>query len=243
MSIMSEEKILAKESLYRIAGWVLVVESLLIFVPMAILGQAINWPQSLGEPADVMLPLVAQNAAAVRFGYLIYLVYSILFWVVALLTIQVLSNRESNSIWLRIAVGFSVASMIARCLGIIRWLVAMPVLATLYTNPATSTQTREAIALVYRVLNDYAGSVGEILGVSLFAALWLAIVSWTILQTRIVPRWLGFLGLSSATLLVIQLVELFGIDLGAFITVSVGVLQVWFLLMGIALLRSTQLRH
>jgi hypothetical protein len=224
-----------QKSLYTIAGWLLIAESLLIFVPLSVLGSAINWPKSLSDPADKILPLLVENASAVRFGYLVYLVYSILFWVIASLTIQVLSDEESDSIWLRIANGFGIASAVARCLGIIRWLVAMPALAKLYTDPTISTGTRESIAVVYRALNDYAGSVGEVLGVSLFAGLWLAIVSVRILQTRILPRWLGFLGLLSATLLAVQLARLFGVDLGAFISVSVSVLQLWFLAMGIVL--------
>jgi hypothetical protein len=224
-----------KKSLYRITGWLLVAESLLIFVPLAVLGSAINWPKSLSDPAAKILPLLVENASAVRFGYLVYLVYSILFWAIASLTIQVLSNDEPDSIWLRVANGFGIASAVARCLGIIRWLVAMPALATLYADPTISTGTRESIAVVYRALNDYAGSVGEVLGVSLFAGLWLTIVSVRILQTRILPRWLGFLGLVSATLLGVQLARLFGVDLGAFISISVSVLQLWFLAMGIVL--------
>jgi Domain of unknown function (DUF4386) len=223
------------KSLYTIAGWLLIAESLLIFVPLTVLGSAINWPKSLSDPADKVLPLLVENASAVRFGYLVYLVYSILFWAIASLTIRVLSDDEADSIWLRIANGFGIASAVARCLGIIRWLVAMPALATLYTDPTISTSTRESISVVYRALNDYAGSVGEVLGVSLFAGLWLAIVSVRILQTRILPRWLGFLGLVSATLLAVQLARLFGVDLGAFISVSVSVLQLWFLAMGIVL--------
>jgi hypothetical protein len=181
---------------------------------------------------------LVQNAPAVRFGYLVYLVYSILFWVVALLTIRVLSDEEPDSISLWIATGFGIASAVARCLGIIRWLVAMPALAILYTDPSISTATRESIAVVYRALNDYAGSVGELLGVSLFAGLWLAIVSFKILETRILPRWLGFLGLISATILGIQLAKLFGVELGAFISISVSVLHLWFLAMGIVLVAS-----
>jgi Domain of unknown function (DUF4386) len=224
-----------QKSLYTIAGWLLIAESLLIFVPLTVLGSAINWPKSLSDPADKILPLLVENASAVRFGYLVYLVYSILFWAIASLTIRVLSDDEPDSIWLRVANGFGIASAVTRCLGIIRWLVAMPALATLYTDPTISTGTRESIAVVYRALNDYAGSVGEVLGVSLFAGLWLAIVSVRILQTRILPRWLGFLGLVSATLLGVQLARLFGVDLGAFISVSVSVLQLWFLAMGIVL--------
>ncbi|MBW4692149.1 MAG: DUF4386 domain-containing protein [Lyngbya sp. HA4199-MV5] len=227
----------SQKILHRTAGWVLIIESLLLFVPVVILGNAIDWPQSLSAPADVLLPLLAQRVGAVRFGYFIYLVYSILFWVVALMLIRLLSHEKVHDTWLRIATGFGIASTTARCLGIIRWLVAMPALATMYVDSNTSTQTRDVIAVVYRVLNDYAGSIGEVLGVSLFAALWLAIVSLIILQTSCLPRWLGFFGLVSATLLALQLAELFGLDLGAFITVSVSVLQLWFLLTGIAVLR------
>jgi hypothetical protein len=235
---MAETIAPAKKSLYRIAGGLLIAESLLLFVPVAVLGSAINWPQSLAEPAQVMLPLLTQKAAAVRFGYLVYLAYSLLFWVVALSTVEILRHENPQSVWPRVAAGFGLASTVARCLGIMRWLVAMPALATVYTNSATSAQTREAIAVVYQVLNDYAGSVGEVLGVSLFTALWLVIVSLTILRTPVVSRWIGYFGLVSATLLAVQLSELFGTDLGAFISVSVSVLQLWFLVTGIALLRS-----
>lgn len=236
-----KNSLLIAKSLFWTTGWVLILESILAFVPVVILGSSINWPQSLGNPPDVMLPLIQQQAVAVRMGYLAYLAYSILFWVVALLVAQVLSNGQTESAWLRVATGFGLASMIARCLGIIRWLVAMPALAVVYGDAATSAPTREAIAVVYRVLNDYAGSVGEVLGVSLFTALWLAIVSLHILQTGALPRWLGFFGLVSATLLVVQLVELFGVDLGAFISVSVTVLQLWFLAVGITLVRQRSL--
>lgn len=237
MNILVEQNLSTKKSLYSVTGWLLIAESLLIFIPIGVLGGAINWPKSLGDPAETMLPLLVQQASAVRFGYLVYLVYSILFLVVALLTTRVLSQGESESGWLRIAAGFGIASTVARCLGIIRWLVAMPALATLYTNPTTSAATHDTIAVVYRALNDYAGSIGEVLGVSLFAGLWLAIVSFKILQTSILPHWLGFFGLVSATLLAILLVKLFGIDLGGLISASVSILQFWFLAMGVVLVR------
>jgi hypothetical protein len=243
VTILSEQSLSSKKSLHTITGWLMIAESLLIFVPLTVLGSAINWPKSLSDPADKILPLLIQNASAVRFGYLVYLVYSILFGVIALLVTRALNDEKSDSIWLRVAGGFGIASMITRCLGIIRWLVAMPALATLYTDSTISTATRESIAVVYRALNDYAGSVGEVLGVSLFAGLWLAIVSLRILQTKILPKWLGFLGLVSATLLAVQLAKLFGVDLGAFISVSVSILQLWFLTMGVVLLRWRQPKY
>jgi Domain of unknown function (DUF4386) len=240
---VSEVSFSSPKFLYRFTGWVLILEGLIAFVPVIILGSAINWPKSLGDPAEVMLPLLIKNEAAVRFGYLSYLVYSIIFFIVALLIGRILSAEASLPLGLSIANGFGLASMVARCLGIIRWLVAMPALATLYDNPTISSPNRESISVVYRLLNDYAGSVGEVLGVSLFAGLWLAIISWHILQTRILPRWLGFLGLISSTLLLVQSAKLFGVELGGFISLSVSILQLWFLAMGIVLVRLARQRQ
>ena len=66
-------------------GAVLIVESLLLFVPVVILGSAIDWPASLSRPADVVLPLIAARSGAVTAGYFSYLVYSILFFPMAYL--------------------------------------------------------------------------------------------------------------------------------------------------------------
>jgi Domain of unknown function (DUF4386) len=140
VNILSAQYLSSQKSLYTTAGWLLVLESLLMFIPIAVLGSAIDWPKSLGDPAAKMLPLLVQNATAVRFGYLVYLGYSILCWVMAMLVIRLLDRGTSGSSWLRIA------SAIARCLGMIRWLVAMPALATLYTDPSISAATRESFA-------------------------------------------------------------------------------------------------
>ena len=233
---MSELDNFDQRFLYRFTGWSLVIESFLLLLPLIILGNAINWPQSLENPAEIMLPLLDQKLSMVRLGYLIYLTYSILFWVISAVIYQILRPKKSYSIGLIIALGFALISTLARCLGIIRWLSAMPTLAKLYVNPDSSQVTLDAIAVSYQTLNDYAGSVGEIFGVSLFAALWLALVSIRILQARIISHWLGFFGLFAATLLAIQSIQLFDIDLGLFNTLSSSVLQFWFLAMGISLL-------
>lgn len=226
----------ASRLLNRWAGSLLLIEGLLLFGPVIILGGAINWPASLDEPANVILPLIYEQANPVRLGYFIYLIYSVLFWPVAFLTIRVIAENDTFSPILRLAAGFGLASAILRTLGIIRWLFPMPVLAAIYVDPTTSPQTQETVALVYQVLNDYAGSVGEVLGVSFFAALWLSLVSVKIVQSPTLPRWLGVFGWVAAAGLFSSLVEMFGLDLGAFITVTVSLVQLWFIAMGVALL-------
>ncbi|WP_181256627.1 DUF4386 family protein [Merismopedia glauca] len=227
-------------SFYRNTGILLIVEGLLMFLPVAILGAAINWPVSLGDPANVMLPRLVDNSLAVTIGYSIYLIYSVLFFPVALLTSQIVTGKQVNRIWFYLGTGLGIASTIGRTLGIIRWLVAMPALAKVYVDPATSDATKEAIAVVYKALNDYGGSIGEVLGVSLFTALWLITVAIAIRQARILPNWIGWFALVAASLLLVQLVELFGVDLGAYISVSVSMLQIWFLATGIVIWRRAR---
>ncbi len=222
----------------RMTGVFLVVEALLIFVPLTVLGGAINWPASLSEPPNVILPLIIEQASAVRFGYLIYLLYSILIWPLAVLTTFTLAGTASLSPMLRIASGFGALSAIARTLGIIRWLVPMPVLAQQYTAVDVTPQTKQTIEVVYRMLNDYGGSIGEVLGVSFFAAFWVALIGIAMLRSPAWPKWLGVFALASAGMLFVAIVELFGIDLGAFISVTVSTLHLWFLAFGVYLLMS-----
>ncbi|MCU0491392.1 MAG: DUF4386 domain-containing protein [Chloroflexaceae bacterium] len=216
-------------TLARWAAVLLVVEALLFFVPLAVLGAAINWPASLDAPASELLPLLVQQADAVRTGYFAYLLYSILFWPVALLVIRTVAGGDTLSPLLRMAAGFGIASAVARTLGIIRWLGPMPVLAQQYVDPAATEATRASINVSYTMLNDYAGSVGEILGVSLFASIWALLVGIAILRSAHMPRWLGLGGLVVAGLLATPLVEIWGIDAGPMIAISVMGLHLWFL--------------
>jgi hypothetical protein len=80
----------------RLTAGLLTIEGLLIFVPLAVLGGAIGWPASLGDPAAVALPRLLENEGAVRFGYLVYLAYSVLFLPVAIWTTRTLTRGDDS---------------------------------------------------------------------------------------------------------------------------------------------------
>ena len=61
----------------QILGAILIIQSLLIFVPMYILGSAIDWPASLDLPSNQILPLIYSKAVEVKLGYFIYFIYVI----------------------------------------------------------------------------------------------------------------------------------------------------------------------
>ncbi|GAB4112358.1 MAG: hypothetical protein Fur005_45600 [Roseiflexaceae bacterium] len=233
---------IARQPLTFVTAIILLLEGLLLFVPMAILGQAINWPASLDLPAAEMLPLLQAQLEPTRLGYAVYLIYSILFFPLALLVNRLIAERQAEAggqsgVLLQIGLGFAALSTLARSIGIIRWLVAMPVLARLYTDPNATAANQAGIAAAFEALNAFGGSIGEVLGVNLFAGVWLLLTSITILRTGALPRWLGIFGLLAAASLFVATIEIFGVNIGALIIVSTSGIQLWFLAAGAVLLR------
>ncbi len=225
-------------SIYRQAATFLIIEVVLIFAPLVILGLAINWPASLDEPASVNLPLILKQYGPMMTGYSIYLVYSLLFWPMAYLTGRAIVGGDTSNAIFRVATGFAILSVLARALGIVRWLFAMPILARMYIDPTASEEARAGISMVYEMLNAYAGGVGELLGVSLFAAVWMVLICILVIRSKIWPGWLGFFGLLAAASLLLNLLEMFGIDMGPMISVSETLQHFWMLATAIVFLRK-----
>ena len=224
---------------YRVVALLLVLEVVLQTVPLVVLGAAINWPASLDEPASVNLPHIVEQQGAVIVGYGSYLLYSILILPLAFLFYFLLKEGRSSSPLLAVAVGFGVVSALARSLGIVRWLFMMPVLADIYLAPESGETARQTVSVVYDAFNAYAGGVGEILGVGLFGAALFGLVSVALVRSPQFPDWIGYAGIVAAALLLVGVLEIFGLDVGLFITVSVTALQLWMLALAVVLfLRS-----
>jgi hypothetical protein len=229
----------SKNSFLLAAGSLTIIESLLIFAPMAILGAAIGWPASLDFPPSEVLPLIAENISQVRLGYGIYLLYSLLFAGVGAAIAWLACRKEGISggvvVVVNLAIGLACASALARCIGIIRWLTASNELATLHQNDTENSAL--AIEITQRAVNAWGGAIGENLGVSLFASLWLLTVSSLIITHQSLPKWLGYSGFVVALLVGLQASELFGIQILS-VSASSSALHFWLLAVGIVALRQ-----
>ena len=215
-------------------GILSILQGLLIFVPTFVLGAAINWPDSLDYPASQLLPELIEQEGAVRFGYIAYLIYSILF-VFSMFMLTKLSSGKAMAAMFGIILAFAVASTTARSIGIVRWLVPMPQLAESWVS-ATTVQERYAISVTYDSLNLFGGTVGEVLGVSIFAALSLLAISIAFLRDGL-PKWIGIFGLISVAALLATTTELMGFEPDTFVIIfGTTAIQLWFLAVGLWLL-------
>lgn len=208
----------------RLWGGALLVNLVVGFLPPLILGAAIGWPASLGLPASEQLALVLPHLEAMRWGYGFYLLYSLAFF--PLLVAVASLGPGASTRWLVLVAGFAALSTLCRAVGILRWLVPVPVLARL----------EDPTGLVaFEALNSYGGGIGEILGVGLFAGLALVVLGARWLGTR---RWLGVFTIGVGAVHLVSVAEAFGADLGPFVTVVALSLLAWFLVVGVVLLRK-----
>lgn len=208
----------------RLAAGLLLAQFAGMWGAFLILAPAIDWPVSLDEPAGVILPMILAKADAVGAGYGSYLLHALLLIPLAVLlrhTLRMSPVIGGAAIALGVLAGF------AKALGIARWLLLMPGLAAAYVDPAASEATRAAIAVVYGAFNAYAGGIGEILGVGLFAGLWTALLSIALMRLGGVARILGLVGLGAAGLLLATLPSVAGFKSAALLTLSGIAWQLW----------------
>lgn len=218
-------------------GILLIIQSLLIFIPMYILGSAISWPDSLNFPANEILPLIHQQAGAVSIGYFIYFLYSILFFFTGTLLVSELKKTSTNSTSLQLASAAAGLSSLARVIGILRWLVPFPILAASYVT-TTDPSIRIVQETVYTVINNYGGGIGELLGVTVFASIWTVIVSWEFITQKSLASWIGYFGLVAALASLALILEIFGIVVS--VSISQTLFHVWMLCVGVYfLIRKT----
>jgi Domain of unknown function (DUF4386) len=208
----------------------LAFEALLSFAPMLILGPAIGWPASLGRPAAEQLTAIAAAPGAVQMGYAVYLLYSLLIAPVFILLAARLLKGQAGRVsaaLLSVCALFAL-SCLARCIGILRWLTVMPMLAT---NHATADATgKTQIELIFSAITVYGGGIGELLGVSIFMACALGVLCAAAWRQRSLPAWLTASGLlSSALLLGMALPVLSPMTLRVPVALAVTGLTLWML--------------
>ena len=209
-----------------------IIESLLIFPPLIILGAAIEWPDSLDFPVTKVLPLIAANLGEVRLGYGIYLLYSLL-WIALGTSVAWLASRKEGGtgILVSLAAALGCVSAVARCIGIIRWLTASTEFSSFYPS-ATDMAANRGIEAAQMAVNAWGGAIGEILGVALFASAWLIVVSIIIVTNKSLPKILGYIGFVIAIVVALPAAELFGLNLMS-VSTSTSAMHFWLLAVGI----------
>ena len=223
----------------RYAAAILIGQYFLMLAAYLILSTTINWPVSLDDPASIALPRLLEFAQPIRTGYTCYLAVGILFIPA---TIALNARLRLAGPLAQATLALAIFSAIAKSIGISRWLFAMPVLAQAYIVPGADKAT---IGVTFDMLNAYAGSIGEILGVGLLSGLWTLLVGGVIFSKpgRFTKPLGAFVFVTGVLLLAtvpggFGVETVFGIAMGDLLTLNGIVWQASLLLIGIWLLTA-----
>jgi hypothetical protein len=236
-SIEREEVTTNANSTRTVTRAAALLEGLVFFVPVFVLGAAIEWPASLDYEPAKLLRLVAENESMTQLGYVVYLIYSLAFWpVIALIGWHALSRtgRQWTPAVLTAVVAAGISTAM-RSIGILRWLFPMPDLADRYVAASAAGEPTDALVATFDALNSFGGAVGEVLGVGIFASVAVIAVSLALRSAGSTPVWVANLGIVAGVSLISSAVEIFGVDAGFLLTVSVTILQLWFLAVAVTL--------
>ena len=176
----------------RLAGLLFLVATVTFLIAATVLSATFDWPDILREPADVVLPAFADGGTGLVW------IWFFVAWTYAILAVPILLlpralKREQDSA-LRVATYAGALSVVLSLIGFLRWVFVVPPLAAAYGN-AGDEATRTAIGAAWMAQHQYGGALlGEHLG-QLLALAWSVTVSLTILRTRVLPAWTGWLGL------------------------------------------------
>ena len=142
-----------------------------------------------------------------------------------------------------LATTIGVLAGLVQLLGLLRWVYLVPSLARAHVDPRSSPSDREAAAAIFRAFHQYLGvGVGEHLGY-LLTGLWSVLIGIGVMQSTLMPSWLGWPGIVIGAGLAIGSAEFLGPNeeggwslVGAAIPVLYIAWSVWLLGMGIALI-------
>ena len=178
-------------TLRRITGALFLIGALAFATAATILSSTFDWPDILREPADVVLTTFAAGGASLVWTWFATA------WTYAILAVPILllptalGRRDDPA--LRVATFAGAISVVLALIGFLRWVFVVPPLALMYQEGDAANRT--AVAAAWLAQHQYGGALlGEHLG-QLLGIGWSITLSIIILRSRVLPRWVGVLGL------------------------------------------------
>jgi hypothetical protein len=171
---------------------------LLLVLPVAynllytLLARSFDYPDILRQPTGEILDRFTAGGSRLVLTWWGFAMSAVLLAPTVVLLSATLADANPTILALATAIGLLAA--LVQFLGLIRWPFAVPHLARLVGDPATTPATKEAVEVTFQTLNRYLGvAVGEHLGY-LFTGLWTALAGVALIQSDLLHPLVGSWG-------------------------------------------------
>jgi hypothetical protein len=221
--------------------------ALLIVLPIAynvlftMLAASFDYPDILRRPTTEVLARFSAGGNRLVLTWWAFAMSAVLLAPLAVLVSASFDGANPTLLVAATSIGLLAAAV--QFLGLVRWPLAVPHLAREMGDPDSSASKKEAVDVMFQTLNRYLGvAVGEHLGY-LFTGAWTTLVAAAILQSDVVHRAFGIVGLVLGPLFIIGSLEFVGSNerngwklAGALVPITFVGWSLWLLAIGVALL-------
>jgi len=153
-------------------------------------------------------------------------------------------NEHNIRPFLETATIIGVIGFVVQLIGLLRWVFVVPVIARLYTDPATAMTTKGSLSALFMGINQYGGVVlGEHIG-QFFIIVWMSMISAIIYKSPMFARWIAWLGWIASAVYLLAQTELLATAMPDFPVISWAGLSgsllwlLWMIVVGFYLIRN-----
>ena len=231
----------------KVTGYLLLAGAVGVFIPYTILTITFDYPGVLRQETSIILRQFYEGGTPLIFTWLAFALLGLPLLVAYSLIGQRLESWLPQMKWVTT---IGILSGIVQIIGLLRWVFVVPALATQYVNTSSST-TREAIEISFKVIHQFAGVLlGEHIG-QLFTIIWTVFISIALLKLNIIPKSMAILGFIASFIYFLAQAELIAtvipsfpvIDIAGFVGSTLWL--VWLILLGVQFIRAkkTKAKH
>ena len=173
----------------KLTGIFFITGAILVNAPFILLIVNFDYPDILRQPTAVILTKFHAGGNSLVYTWLALAWIGLPILLGAVMLKRVLGKEGSP--FLETATTLGVIGYIVQLIGLLRWVLVVPVLARLYTGPTSDPATQASISAVFAAIHQYGGVVlGEHLG-QFFTILWMSIISGIIYQSKMFSKWVA----------------------------------------------------
>lgn len=217
-----------------VAGTLLVAVPVVFMAGFTGLQLSFGYPDILRRPAGEVLARFAAGGADLHLYW--YAMFASALALIAAAIATGLHFWERDRLVAGLSIGFGAFAGLVQALGLLRWVILVPGLASHYVAPGATEVSQAMDVAIFDFANQYLGAgVGEHMGY-LFTAIWTALVSALLVRDHKV---LAVSGVVIAAGVAFGVLEAFGVGLaGAVVAIAFSLWAVWALLLGVQVLRG-----